>query len=204
MKTEETALLKQAFASFDEAAVTLERSYQVLSIRVQELNVELEQSNQALRESLSSNEEIKSHLHAILESLTSGVLVTDLDAQITTVNRAAEEILEMNRKELIGQSLSELLRDWGFPSPLAGEVVRKSRRLTVALTDLRGEHGWPIGRVAQISNAWKRNSSASRSWPQWAKWPPVWRMRSEVRSEVLNCSDHCFGKNWPMIRCVEN
>jgi signal transduction histidine kinase len=152
MKTEETALLKQAFASFDEAAVTLERSYQVLSLRVQELNVELELSNHALRESLSSNEEIKSHLHAILESLTSGVLVTDLDAQITTVNRAAEAMLEMNRTELIGQSLSELLRDWGFPSPLAGEVVRKSRRLTVALTDLRGEHGWPIGRVAQFQD----------------------------------------------------
>ena len=150
MKIEEAALLKQAFASFDEAAVTLERSYQVLSLRVQELNVELELSNQALRESLSSNEEIKSHLHAILESLTSGVLVTDLEAQITTVNPAAEKMLEMNRKELIGQSLSELLRDWGYPGPLAGEVVRKSRRLAVALTDLRGEDGRPIGRVAQF------------------------------------------------------
>ena len=143
MKTEETALLKQAFASFDEAAGTLERAYQMLSGRVQELNVELEVSNQALRESLASNEEIKSHLHAILESLTSGVLVTDLNAQITTVNRAAELMLEMDRQELTGQSLSELLRDWGYGEPLAGEVVRKSRRLSVVLTDLRGDDGQP-------------------------------------------------------------
>ena len=111
MKTEETALLKQAFASFDEAALTLERAYQILSVRVQDLNVELELSNQALRESLSRNEQAKTHLQAILESLTSGVLVTDLDAQITTVNKAAAVMLEMGRQELIGQSLSELLRD---------------------------------------------------------------------------------------------
>jgi len=152
MRTEETALLKQAFASFDEAALTLERAYQMLSGRVQELNVELEVSNQALRESLASNEEIKSHLHAILESLTSGVLVTDLNAQITTVNRAAELMLEMDRQELTGQSLSELLRDWGYGEPLAGEVVRKSRRLSVVLTDLRGDDGQPIGRVAQFQD----------------------------------------------------
>ena len=152
MKTEETALLKQAFASFDEAAVTLERAYQILSVRVRDLNVELELSNQALRESLSSNEQTKSHLHAILESLTSGVLVTDLDAQITTVNKAAEVMLEMGRRELIGQSLSELLRDWGYPGPGAAEVVRKSRRLAVALTDLRGDDGKLIGRVAQFQD----------------------------------------------------
>ena len=152
MKTEETALLKQAFASFDEAAGTLERAYQMLSGRVQQLNVELEVSNQALRESLASNEEIKSHLHAILESLTSGVLVTDLNAQITTVNRAAELMLEMGRQELIGQSLSELLRDWGYAEPIGGEVIRKSRRLSVVLTDLRGDDGQPIGRVAQFQD----------------------------------------------------
>jgi signal transduction histidine kinase len=123
-----------------------------LSGRVQELNLELEVSNQALRESLAGNEEIKSHLHAVLESLSSGVLVTDLEAQITTVNRAAEIMLEMDRQELIGQSLSELLRDWGYPGSLAGEVVRKSRRLAVALTDLRGDDGRPIGRVAQFQD----------------------------------------------------
>ena len=152
MKTQEAALLKQAFASFDEAAGTLERSYQLLNRRVQELNVELDLSNQALRESLASNEEIKSHLHAILESLTTGVLVTDLDSQITTVNRTAEAMLEMDRRALTGQSLSELLRDWGYAGSSTGEVARKSRRLAVSLTDLRGEAGRPIGRVAQFQD----------------------------------------------------
>src|SRR5207249_9797437 len=124
MRTEETALLKQAFASFDEAALTLERAYQMLSGRVQELNVELQVSNQALRESLASNEEIKSRLHAILESLTSGVLVTDLNAQSTTVNRAAELVLEMDRHELTRPSSSELVRDVRCGQPLAGDVAR--------------------------------------------------------------------------------
>jgi PAS domain S-box-containing protein len=153
MKMEEAALLKQAFASFDEAAGTLERAYQMLSDRVQELNLELEVSNQALRASLASNEEIKGHLHAILESLTTGVLVTDLNARITTVNRTAETLLELDRDELIGQSLSELLRDWGYAgTAAAGEVLRKQRRLAVSLTDLRGEGDRPIGRVAQFQD----------------------------------------------------
>src|SRR5436190_23924947 len=143
MKTEETALLKQAFASFDEAAGTLERAYQMLSGRVQQLNVELQVSNQALRESLASNEEIKSHLHAILESLTSGVLVTDLNAQITTDNRAAEVRLEVSRQELIGQALADVLRDGGYAQPLRGEVVRKSRRQPVLPAEPGGDNGQP-------------------------------------------------------------
>ena len=152
MNAQEAALLQQAFASFDEAAETLERAYRLLSQRVQELNVELEVSNRALRESLATNEKLKSHLHLILESLTTGVLVTDLDAQITTVNRTAEILLETERQNLIGQSLSELLRDWGFAGLVTGEVKRKSRRLAVSLTDLRGENGRTIGRVAQFQD----------------------------------------------------
>lgn len=152
MKTEEAALLKEAFASFDEAAVTLERAYQLLAERVQELNLELEVSNQALRQSLETNEEIKSHLHAILESLTTGVLVTDLEARITTVNRAAEVMLKMDRDELVGQSLLDLLADWNYGSSLSGEIVRGDTRLAVTLTDFRGEAGQSIGRVAQFQD----------------------------------------------------
>jgi signal transduction histidine kinase len=150
MKTEEAALLKEAFASFDEAAGTLERAHQLLSERVQELNLELEVSNRALRQSLEANEEIKSHLHAILESLTTGVLVTDLGARITTVNRAAEVMLKMDREELVGQSLSELLDGWNYENSMSGELLRENTRLAVSLTDLRGDAGQSIGRVAQV------------------------------------------------------
>jgi signal transduction histidine kinase len=61
-------------------------------------------------------------------------------------------LLETDRGALIGQSLSELLRDWGHTGSVNGEVVRRSRRLAVSLTDLRGEGGRPIGRVAQFQD----------------------------------------------------
>lgn len=152
LTTEEATLLKQAFASFDEAAGTLERSYQLLTARVQELNVELEASNLALRHSLQANEEIKDHLHAIMESLATGVLVTDSDARIMTVNRTAAVMLDVDRGVLLGRSLPALLTEWGYPRGESGEVVRKTRRLAVTLTDLRGAEGEAIGRIAQFQD----------------------------------------------------
>jgi signal transduction histidine kinase len=150
LTTEEATLLKQAFASFDEAAGNMERSYQLLTARVQDLNVELEASNRALRHSLQANEEIKDHLHAIMESLATGVLVTDSDARITTVNRTAAVMLDVDRGALLGRSLPALLTEWGDPGAESGEVVRKTRRLAVTLTDLRGAEGETIGRIAQF------------------------------------------------------
>ncbi len=150
LTTEEATLLKQAFASFDEAAGNMERSYQLLTARVQELNVELEASNRALRHSLQANEEIKDHLHAIMESLATGVLVTDSDARITTVNRTAAGMLDVDRGALLGRSLPALLTEWRDPGVESGEVVRKTRRLAVTLTDLRGAEGETIGRIAQF------------------------------------------------------
>lgn len=150
LTTEEATLLKQAFASFDEAAGNMERSYQLLTARVQELNVELEASNRALRHSLQANEKIKDHLHAIMESLATGVLVTDSDARITTVNRTAAVMLDVDRGALLGRSLPALLTEWRDPGVESGEVVRKTRRLAVTLTDLRGAEGETIGRIAQF------------------------------------------------------
>jgi PAS domain S-box-containing protein len=49
---------------------------------------------------------------AILESMAEGVLVTDADGRFVMLNRAAEEILDVNRQELLGQTLEEVMRTY--------------------------------------------------------------------------------------------
>lgn len=86
---EERALLQAAFQSFDEAAHTLQQSYSALTARVEEMDAELAQSNEALRRQLVDNEAMRVRLDGILESLSTGVVVVDERGIITRSNRAA-------------------------------------------------------------------------------------------------------------------
>lgn len=104
-------LLQSAFRSFDQAATSLQASYRALAERVQRLDLELAASNEALQIKLQENEELRSHLTAILESLTTGVIVADEADTIIRCNRAAEVLLGMPRSGLLGQRLSRFLQE---------------------------------------------------------------------------------------------
>ena len=71
----ERDLLQEAFQTFDQAAQTLQHSYLTLTQRIEEMDLELSQSNDALRTQLCENEAMRLHLSGILDSLTTGVLV---------------------------------------------------------------------------------------------------------------------------------
>jgi len=102
-------LLHDAFRSFDQAAESLQESYRALTARVAQLDLELAATNEALREQLKENEDIKAHLAAILESLATGVLVTGPGDIIIRANQAAEQLLGVARQDMIGQVLWSLL-----------------------------------------------------------------------------------------------
>lgn len=85
-------LLSQAIDSFNGAASRFETYYQHLENRVRDLDTALAEKNEALEISLKENEKVKCHLHNILESVTTGVVVVDLNGAITKFNSAAEKI----------------------------------------------------------------------------------------------------------------
>lgn len=103
-------LLQNAFRSFDQAAATLQESYQTLTARVERLDMELAASNEALRINLKENEEMRSHLSAILESLTTGVIVADGCGAVVRCNRCAEVFLGLSRSGMLGRPLETVLR----------------------------------------------------------------------------------------------
>jgi len=104
----EKQLLSEAFATFNRSIEKL-RGYQAkLQDQVATLNNELQAKNQEL-----SN---------VLQSLKSGLIVTDLKGHIQTFNRAAVSITGISRDQAIGQEINRLLGQPFLPSPLDKEA----------------------------------------------------------------------------------
>ena len=84
--------LARAFASFTEAAGSLERTYGQLQGQVAHLRQELEVTNRDLGASLEENHRIRERLRRILEGLPCGVLVMEAEARISTLNPEAARL----------------------------------------------------------------------------------------------------------------
>jgi len=88
--------LARAFASFTEAAGSLERTYGQLQGQVTHLRQELEVTNRDLATSLEENHRIRERLRRILEGLPCGVLVIEAETGIATLNPEAARLLGGN------------------------------------------------------------------------------------------------------------
>ena len=84
--------LARAFASFTEAAGSLERTYGQLNGQVAHLRHELENTNRDLANSLEENHRIRERLRRIVESLPCGVLVVEAGKRISTLNPEAARL----------------------------------------------------------------------------------------------------------------
>lgn len=143
----EIDLLQNAFRSFDHAAATLQESYQALAARVERLDLELTASNEALRVNLKENEQMRSHLAAILESLTTGVIVADEQGMIIRCNRAAETLLGLPQSRVLGLPLASLLNGCkldggGYPLAAPNGIP-----LSLSRTALRNRNGQVTGSI---------------------------------------------------------
>src|SRR5450759_2719725 len=85
--------LARAFASFTEAAGSLERTYGQLQGQVAHLRQELEVTNRDLAASLEENGRIRERQRRILEGLPCGVLVMEAGARISALNPETARLL---------------------------------------------------------------------------------------------------------------
>ncbi len=148
---EERALLQAAFQSFDEAAHTLQQSYSALTARVEEMDAELAQSNNALRRQLADNEAMRVRLDGILESLSTGVVVVDESGVITRSNRAAEQLLGASDVELRSRCIPEVLARRGLtvsdrPQRIGQSVV------SISQVPLRNDSGQDSGHLVLLQD----------------------------------------------------
>ena len=105
---EEARILGMAIDSFNGAASKFEKHYRHLEQRVRGLKIELRNKNEVLVKNLNEKEEVKNHLHNILESVTTGVIVVNLQGEITTFNCAAENITGLALKKVLGKKFDKV------------------------------------------------------------------------------------------------
>jgi two-component system sensor histidine kinase FlrB len=115
-KQKELEVLRAAFQSFNETTQHLQKSYETLQERIKDLNLELEQKNQALESNLQEKEKVKNYLHNILESLTSGVIVVDEHQTITTFSQTAGAILNLAPEQCLNKPLEKAVPHPIFPT----------------------------------------------------------------------------------------
>jgi len=103
--------LARAFASFTEAAGSLERTYGQLQGQVAHLRQELEVTNRDLAKSLEENHRMRERLRRILEGLPCGVLVVESGTRISILNPEAVRLLGgvAENKEALPPALSDAL-----------------------------------------------------------------------------------------------
>jgi signal transduction histidine kinase len=105
---EDISRLNDAFKSFTQASKSLEVYYQKLEERVKYLTVELQKKNKELQSSLAQTQEVKDYLNAIVHSLRETVIVMDNDSKITMINGAAEKMLKINAKDIVGTEFASI------------------------------------------------------------------------------------------------
>lgn len=103
--------LARAFASFTEAAGSLERTYGQLQAQVAHLRQELEVTNRDLANSLEENRRIRERLRRIVEGLPCGVLVMEAGERISILNPEAARLLDNagNNGETLSPAYSKAL-----------------------------------------------------------------------------------------------
>ena len=107
------AHLEEAFANsyllFNETTRKYVEAYKQLEEQFEYLNVKLEETNKELRKSLEEKDRVSNYLNNILESMSGGILVLDLDGKITLFNQAAEEITGRSQEDVLGLGYGEVM-----------------------------------------------------------------------------------------------
>lgn len=143
--------LLRAFRSFAQAADTLERSYGLLRVEVEQLRHDLEKSNAGLAHSLEENRGMREYLDHILEGLPCGVLVVGDEGKICRANPEARRLLEIEVKDgdLPCESISALRREVLL---LLEGARNQSRESEMPVPCERDSQRWLAARHASIGS----------------------------------------------------
>ena len=115
-KVPDLETLQAAFQTFNETTRHLQESYEILQERIKALDLELEQKNIELETNLREKEAVRNYLNNILQSLTTGVIVVDLDCRVTVFNRSAERITGLAAEACLTRPLTEAVPIDLFPT----------------------------------------------------------------------------------------
>ncbi len=88
----DAARLADAFEAFHQTSLQLKEAYRKLETRVAVLTEELDGKTQALEQTLLEKHAAQTYLKRILENLSTGVLILDLEGRVVLANAEAEKL----------------------------------------------------------------------------------------------------------------
>ncbi len=148
-------------------------SFNQMTINLNSSNKKLAETHTALQKSSQQSEQRRRYTEIILQNVSAGVISLDDNGQITTINRFAEKLLNINKSLFIGLAFPQVLKPSqaaiidGFIEELqvTGKitveqhikinVLGKSYSLLVNFTRLEDEEGKPVGFVLVFDNLTK-------------------------------------------------
>ena len=149
--------LQKSFNEFTQATTRLQEAFANLEKKFEQIDKELELKNEELKQTIKEKDKVKNYLRNILESLTTGVIVTDLDGKIMTLNRCAETFWGISEDHAAGKDIKFLFADldivdWKvlcteYLPDKGGKVNLKDRIIEIFVSPMRTEHGDTIGNV---------------------------------------------------------
>ena len=92
-----------SYILFQETTRRYREAYEELAAKFESLTLKLEETNVHLQQSLEEKDRVSNYLNNILESLSGGVLVVDLNGAITFFNQEAEDITGFEQQKVLGQ-----------------------------------------------------------------------------------------------------
>ena len=101
--------LAESFSDMGDFTQLMRDSYIKLESKFEDLNSRLARVNDLLRQSLLERNRLANYLNSILESLDSGVIVTDQNGIITIFNSAAEKYTGFKTEKMLGKNYFEAL-----------------------------------------------------------------------------------------------
>jgi len=172
--------LVRAFATFTQAADSLEKSYGQLQADVARLGGELERANSELTRSLEENTRVRGFLAQILEGLPCGVLVFDADQRLRVINPEARRLLMLDPSwlpeqgvawpavidRLLAESSSKAPaaeHEWLLEDPAGTRFLGITQAQVIGREDTEGETIWILRDVTQEKRLATEREKARRN-----------------------------------------
>ncbi|HYA15752.1 MAG TPA: ATP-binding protein [Syntrophales bacterium] len=187
--------LQKSFNEFNQATTRLQKAFTNLEIKFEQINKELELKNEELKQTIEEKEKVKNYLRNILESLTTGVVVTDLDGKITTINRCAETFWGISQDQAEGKDIKFLftdlnIADWkifhtDYSPDKGGKINIKDKIIEIFVSPMRSEQGEIIGTVfilRDVTRIEKLEEMAKRT----EKLAAMGEMAANIAHEIRN------------------
>ncbi len=195
-------------------------SFNKMTINLNSSNKSLAETHTALQLSSQESEQRRRYTEIILQNVSAGVISLDENGQITTINRFAEKLLNIDKTLFIDLNFNDVLPPYqasiiqGFIDELHDtgkitveqhirlNVLGKSYSLLINFTCLEDEKGSPLGFVLVFDNLTKMEKmQRMAAWREVAK-----RIAHEIKNPLtpIQLSAQRLRRRYPEILAEKN